>query len=207
MVLWRPTGPSRTNIQKRCPFHYRGLDTKVGSKETLGITGKFGLGVQNEGQRLTEYCQERALVKHSNTTQEKTLMFSSNNTREDPTQGHHQMVNIKSDWLYSLQPKMETLYTVSKNMTVSWLWLRSWTPYCKFRLKLNKVGKTTRSFRYDLNQIPYDYTVEVTNRFKGLDLIGSVLEELWMEVHDIAHEVGIKTISKKKKCKKAKWLS
>ena len=72
---------------------------------------------------------------------------------------------------------------------------------------MNKIGKTTRSFRYDLNQIPYDYTVEVTNRFKGLDLIGSVLEELWMEVHDIAQEVGIKTISKKKKCKKAKWLS
>ena len=72
---------------------------------------------------------------------------------------------------------------------------------------MNKVGITTRPFRYDLNQIPYDYTVEVTNRFKGLDLIGSVPEELWTEVHDIAQEVGIKTISKKKKCKKAKWLS
>ena len=72
---------------------------------------------------------------------------------------------------------------------------------------LKKVGKTTRSFRYELNQIPYDYTVEITNIFKGLDLIDRVPEELWTEVHDIVEETGIKTISKKKKCKKAKWLS
>ena len=77
----------------------------------------------------------------------------------------------------------------------------------KFRLKLKKVGKTTGQFRYDLNQIPYDYTVEVTNRFKGLDLIDRVTEELWTEVHDIIQEEGIKTIPKKKKCKKAIWLS
>ena len=77
----------------------------------------------------------------------------------------------------------------------------------KFRLKLKKVGKITRSFRYDLNQIPYDYTVEVRNRFKGLDLIDRVPDDLWMEVHDIVEETGIKTIPKKKKCKKAKWLS
>ena len=77
----------------------------------------------------------------------------------------------------------------------------------KFRLKLNKVGKTTRPFRYDLNQIPYDYTVEVTNRFKGLGLIDRVSDELWMEVHDIVQETGIKTIPMEKKCKKAKWLS
>ena len=72
---------------------------------------------------------------------------------------------------------------------------------------MKKVGKTTTSFRYDLNQIPYDYTVEVTNRFKGLDLIDRVPEELWKEVHDTVQETGIKTIPKKKKCKKAKWLS
>ena len=70
---------------------------------------------------------------------------------------------------------------------------------------LKKEGKTTRSFRYDLNKTPYDYTVEVTNRLKGLDLIDRVTEELWMEVHDIVHV--IKTIPKKKKCNKAKWLS
>ena len=77
----------------------------------------------------------------------------------------------------------------------------------KYTLKLKKVGKTTRPFRYDLNKIPYDYTVEVRNRFKGLDLIDRVPDELWTEVHDIVQETGIKIIPKKKKCKKAKWLS
>ena len=77
----------------------------------------------------------------------------------------------------------------------------------KFRLKLKKVGKTTRPLRYGLNQIPYDYTVEVRNRFKGLDLIDRVPDELWMEVRDIVQETGIKTIPMEKNCKKAKWLS
>ena len=72
---------------------------------------------------------------------------------------------------------------------------------------LKKVGKTTRPFRYDLNQITYIYTVEVTNRFKGLDLIHRVPDEVWTEVRDIVQEIGIKTIPKKKKHKKAKWLS
>ena len=72
---------------------------------------------------------------------------------------------------------------------------------------MKKVGKTTRPFRYDLNQIPYDYKVEVSNRLKGLDLIDREPDELWMEVHDVVQETAIKTIPKKKKCKKAKWLS
>ena len=74
----------------------------------------------------------------------------------------------------------------------------------KFRLKLKKVGETTRPFRYDLNQIPYDYRVEVRNRFKGLDLIDTVPDELWTETRDTVQEIGIKTIPKKKKCKKTK---
>ena len=77
----------------------------------------------------------------------------------------------------------------------------------KFRRKLKKLGKTTRTFRYDLNQIPYDYTVEGRNRFKGLDLIDRVPDELWTEVRDIVQGTGIKTIPMEKKCKKAKWLS
>jgi len=77
----------------------------------------------------------------------------------------------------------------------------------KFRLKLKEVGKTTRSFSYDLSQIPDDYTVDVRNRFKRLDLIDRVPEELWTEVCDMVQETGIKTILKKKKCKKIKWLS
>ena len=88
-----------------------------------------------------------------------------------------------------------------------------WLPFCykwhlnSCKLKLKKVGKTARPFRYDLNQIPYDYTVEVRNRFKGLDLIDRVPDELWSEVRDIVQETGIKTIPMEKKCKKAKWLS
>ena len=77
----------------------------------------------------------------------------------------------------------------------------------KFRLKLKRVGLTTRPFRYDLNQILYEYTVEVRNRFKGLDLIDREPDELWTEVHDIVQETGIKTIPMENKCKKAKWLS
>ena len=72
---------------------------------------------------------------------------------------------------------------------------------------MKKVGKTTRPFRYDLNQIPYDYTVEVSNRFKGLDMVDRGLEELWTEVHNIAQGAVTKTIPKKRKCKEAKWLS
>ena len=77
----------------------------------------------------------------------------------------------------------------------------------KFRLKLKTVGKTTRPFTYDLNQTPYDYTAEVKNRYKGLDVIHRVPEQLWIEVHDIVQEAVIKIIPKKKKCRKAKWLS
>ena len=97
---------------------------------------------------------------------------------------------------------MEKLYTVSKGADCG---SDHELLIAKFRLKLKKVGKTTRPFRYDLNQITYDYTVEVRNRFKGLDLIDRVPDELWTEVHDIVQE--IKTIPKKRKCKKAKWLS
>ena len=92
--------------------------------------------------------------------------------------------------LYS-QQKQDQELTVAQTMN----------SFCKFRLKLKKVGKTTKPFRYDLNQIPYDYTVEVRHRFKGLDLIDRVPDELWIEVHNIVQEAVIKTISKKKKCK------
>ena len=129
---------------------------KVESQEIPRVTGKFGNWLQNKaGQRLIEFCQGNTLVI-ANTlfqkTQEKTLHMDI--TRW-PT--------LKSDQLYSLHPNMEKLYTISKNKTGSWLWLRSWTYYCQIQLKLKKVGKTARPFRYDLNQIPYYYTVEVTD--------------------------------------------
>ena len=106
-----------------------------------------------------------------------------------------------------MQPKMEKLYTVSKKRLGADCGSYNILLIATFRLKLKKVGKTTRPFRYDLNQIPFDYTVEVRNRFKGLDLIDREPDELRIEVHDIVQETGIKTIPMKKKCKKAKWVS
>ena len=106
-----------------------------------------------------------------------------------------------------MQPKMEKLYTVSKNKTRADCGSDHELLIAKFRLKLKKVGKTIIPFRYDLNQIPYDYTVEVRNRFKALDLLDRVPDELWSEVRDIVQETGIKTIPMEKKCKKTKWLS
>ena len=102
---------------------------------------------------------------------------------------------------------MEKLYTVNKNKPRADCGSDHELLIAKFRPKLKKVRKTTRPFRYDLNQIPYDYTGEETNRFKGLDLIDRLPEELWMEVHDIVQEAVITTIPRKNKCKKAKWLS
>ena len=102
---------------------------------------------------------------------------------------------------------MEKLYSVSKNRPRADCGSDHELLIAKFRLKLKKVGKPTRPFRYDLHQIPYNYAVEVTNRFKGLDLIDRVPEELLTEVPDIVQEAMIKTIPKEKKCKKAKWLS
>ena len=98
---------------------------------------------------------------------------------------------------------MEKLYTVSKKKPGADCGSDHKLLIAKFRLKLKKAGKTTRPLRYDLNQIPYNYTVGVRNRFKGLDLTDRVPEELWMEVHDIVHGTVIKIITKKKKGKKA----
>ena len=114
----------------------------------------------------------------------------------------------KSDSLYSLQPKMEKLSIQSaKTRLGADCGSDHELLITKFRLELKKVGKTTRPFRYNLNKIPYNYTVEVTNRFKGLDLIDKLPEELWMEVLDIVQMAMIKTVPEKKKCNKAKWLS
>ena len=109
-------------------------------------------------------------------------------------------------WSNYLQPKLEKLYTVSKRPGAD-CGSDHQLLTAKFRLKLKKVGKTTRPFRYDLNQIPYDYTVEVTKRSNAVDLVGRMPEELWTEIHNIVQEVMTKTIPKKKKFKKAQWLS
>ena len=122
-------------------------------------------------------------------------------TPEKTTRGHHQMASTKiidyilcsQRWRSSIQAAKNTPPGSDHDLLIA-----------KFRLKWKKVEKTTRPFMYDLNQIPYNYTVEVTNTFKGLDVTERVPQELWTEVHNIVQEAVIKTIPKKKKCKKAK---
>ena len=118
--------------------------------------------------------------------------------------GHHQTVNTKIRLIIFFAAKDgEALKHSAKTRLGPDCGSDHELLIAKFRLKLKKVGKTIRPFRYDINQIPYDYTVKVTSRFKGLDLIDRVPEELWTEVRDIVQEAVIKTIPKKKKCKKA----
>ena len=129
----------------------------------------FGLGVQNEaGQRLTEFCQDNALVIPN------TLFKKHKTLHMDIIRWSVQ----KSDWLYSLQSKVE-LQIVSRNKTGADCGSHHEFLTAKFRFKLNTVGKTIRPFRYDLNQVPYNYTVEVTTRFKGLDLIECLKNYGW----------------------------
>ena len=127
-------------------------------------------------------------------------------TQEKGTHGHHQKVNIEIKLIIFFAAKDgEALYRQQKqDRELSVAQIMSSSLPTKFRLKLKKVGKTTRPFRYDLSQIPYDSTMEVRNRFKGLDLIHREPDELWTEVCDIGQETGIKTIPMEKKCKKAK---
>ena len=139
---------------QRCPFHYRGLECKSRKSRNTWSNRKIWPWCTEWSRAKANSILPRGCTSHSKhplpTTQERTLHM-------DITRGS----TLKSDWLYSLQPKMVKLYTVSKNKTRSWLRLRSWTPYCQIQTEIEKVGKTTRPFRCDdLNQIPYDYTVE-----------------------------------------------
>ena len=174
-------------------------DAKVESQETPEVTGKFHLEVQNKaGQRLLELCQNIALVIANTLFQQhKRRLY----TWSSPNGQHRNQIDYllcSQRWRSSIESakiRPRTDCGSDHELLIA-----------KFRLKLKKEGKTTEPFRYDLNQIPHDYTVEVTNRFKGLDLIGRVPEEIWMEVCDIVQEAVIKTIPKKKQCKRAKWL-
>ena len=168
-------------------------NAKVGSQETPGVTGNFGLGIWNEaGQRLIEFCQENALVITNTLFQQHKRRLSTWTSPDGQHQNQIDYILCSQRWRSSIQ-SAKTRPGADCGSDHELL-------IAKFRLKLKKVGKTTRPFRYDLNQIPNDYTVEVRNRFK-------VPDELWMEVHDIVQETGIKIIPMEKKCKKAKWLS
>ncbi|XP_060125802.1 uncharacterized protein LOC132591374 [Zootoca vivipara] len=175
-------------------------NAKVGNQEIKGTTGKFGLGVQNEaGQRLIEFCQENKLVITNTLFQQhKRRLY----TWISPNGQHRNQIDYilcSQRWRSSIQ-SAKTRPGADCNSDHQLL-------IAKFQLKLKKVGKTTGPVRYNLNQIPYEYTVEVRNRFKDLDLVDRVPEELWMEARNIIQEAATKTIPRKRKCKKAKWLS
>ena len=151
------------------------------------------------GQRLIEFCQENALVIANTLFQQHKRRLYTWTSPDGEHRNQIDYILCSQRWRSSIQstktrpgadcgPDHELLIT-------------------QFRLKLKKAGKTARPFRNDLNQIAYDYTVEVRNRFKGLDLIDRVTDELWTEVRDIVQETGIKTIPMEKKCKQAKLLS
>ena len=200
MVLWKPTRASRTNTQKRCLFIIGNWNEKVGSQEIPGVTGKLSLGVQNErGQRLIEFCQENALVTENTLFQQHNRRLYTWKSADGQYWNQIDYILCSKRWRSSIQSTKTRpgADCVSDHELL----------IAKFRLKLKKVGKTTRPFSYDLNQIPYDYTVEMRNRFKGLDLIDRVPDELWTEVRDIVQETGSKIIPKRKKCKQAKCLS
>jgi len=147
----------------------------------------------------SEFCQENALVIANTFFQQHKRRLYTWTSPDGQNRNQTDYILCSQRWRSSIQ-SAKTRPGADRGSDHELL-------IAKFRLKLKKVGKTTRPFSYDLNQIPYDYTVEVKNRFKGLDLTGRVPDELWTEVHNIVQETGIKTIPMEKKRKKAKWLS
>ena len=172
MILWKSTRLFRINTKNDVLFIIEYWNVKVGSQEIPAVTGKFGPGVQNEAwQRLTEFCQENALVIANALFQQyKRGLY----TWTSPDGRHRSQIDYilcNQRWRSSIQSEKTRLGAdcgLDHELLIT-----------KFRLKLKKVGKTTWPFRYDLNQIPYDYTVEVRNRFKGLDLIECLMNYGW----------------------------
>ena len=162
--------------QKDVFFIIGNWNAKVGSQEIPGVTGKFGLGIWKEaGQRLIEFCQENTLVIANTIFQQhkRRLYTWTSPDGQHPNQTDYILCSQR--WRSSIAKTRLGADCGSDHELL----------IAKFRLKLKKVGKTIRPFRYDLKHNSYDYTVEVTNRFKGLDLINRVPEELWTEVRDI----------------------
>ena len=152
MVLWRPTRPVRTPLQKNVLFLIWDWNTKVGSQETPGVTGKFGLGVQNEaGQMLIEFCQENTLVIANTLFQQHRRRLYTWTSPDGQHQNHIDYILCSQRWRSSIQSAKP------------WMGVDGCSDHelllAKFRLKLKKVGKTTRPFRYDLNQILYCHIV------------------------------------------------
>ena len=159
-------------------FNIGDWNAKVGSQETPGATCKFGLGVQNEaGQRLIEFCQENTMVKANTFFQQHKRRLYNWTLPDGQHRNQIDYILCSQRWRSSIQ-SAKTRPGADSGSDHELL-------IAKFKLTLKKVGKISRPFRYDVNQIPYDYRKEVRNRYKGLDLIYRVPEELWTEVHDI----------------------
>ena len=174
-----------------------GVWNEKGIQETPVVTGRFDLGVQNEaGQRIIEFSQENTLVIANTLFQQHKRRRYTWTLIDGQHQNQLDYILCSQRWRSSIQS--------AKTRLVADCGSDHELLIAKFRLILKKVEETTRPFSYDLNQIPYDYTAEVRNRFKGLDLTDRVPDELWMEVSDTVEETGIKIISKKKKCKNSK---
>ena len=160
--------------------------------------GKFGLGVQNEaGQRLTEFCKENALIIANTLFQQHKRLYTWTSP-DGQYQNQSDHILCSRRWRSSIQSakiRLRADFGPDHELLIA-----------KFRLELKKVGKTTRPFRYDVNEIPYNYKVEVTSRLKGLDQIDRVPEELWTEVCDTVQDAVIKTIPKKKEMQNSKMV-
>ena len=172
MVLWWTTTPARTKTKKDVLFITGDWNAKVERQETPRVTGKFGRGIQDEaGQRLTEFRQENTLVIANTLFQQHKRRLYTWTLTDDQHPNHINYILCSQRWRNSIQStKTRPGGDCGSNHKLL---------IAEFRLKLKKVGKTTRPFRYDLNQITYNYTVEVTKRFKGLDLIDRMPDELW----------------------------
>ena len=191
MIFWRPTRAFRTNTPPKDVFFIIGdWNANVGSQMMPGVTGKFGLGVQNEaGQRLIEFCQENALIIANTLFQQHKRRLYTCTSQDGQYWNQTDYILCSQIWRGSIQSAKTRPGADCGSDHELFI--------AKFRLKLKKVGETTRLFRNDLNQIPYNYTVEVTNRFEGSDLIDRVPEELWMEVCNTVQEAVVKTIPPK----------
>ena len=170
-------------------------NAKVGSQEIPGVTGKFGLGVQNEArQRLTEFCQENTLVIANALFQQHKRWLYLWALPDGQYGNQKDYILCSQRWgnsIHSAKTRLGADCGSDHELLIA-----------KFRLKLKKGGKITRPFMYDLNQIPYDYIVEVTSRFKGFKLIGRLPEELWVEVCNTVQEAVIKTIPRRRNAKR-----
>ena len=176
MVLWRPTRPSRTNTPKRCPFHYRGMECKSRkSRNTWSNRQIWPWSTEWSRAKANRVLQENALIIGNTLFQQHKRRFY---TWTSPDSQHRNQI----DYILCSQRGRNSI--VNKTRPGADCGSDHELLIANFRLKLKEVGKTTRPFRYDLNRIPYDYTVELTNSLKGLYLIDRVPEELWTEVHN-----------------------